>query len=201
MANRATLETIKNRVSVSPIAPGGSNFETHVLTKTSKGYQFKPSRGYALFCSLFALISYGGFLGLGIYQFLKDYSFNFLKEHGFVAIVGLFFFMGSNVLLFQFFKPIVFSKSINVYYKGYSSKKESKHTIPLHTIAALQIIGERVKSSKSFYTSFELNLVLDDASRLNVIDHGNLSAIIEDADILAHYLNIPIWHAESGNKL
>ncbi len=198
MTDRAALETIKNRVSVSPLAPGGSNFETHVLTKTSKGYQFKPSRGYALFCSLFAIISYGSFLGIGIYQFLKDYNFNFLKEHGFVAIVGVFFFMGSNVLLFQFFKPIVFSKAINLYYKGYSSKKENKNTIPLHTIVALQIIGERIKGDKSYYTSFELNVVLEDASRLNVIDHGNLSAIIDDADTLANYLNIPIWHAESG---
>ncbi len=59
---------------------------------------------------------------------------------------------------------------------------------------ALQLISEYV-SGKSSYYSYELNLVLDDGSRINVVDHGNLAAIREDAGKLALFLAKPLWDA------
>lgn len=65
----------------------------------------------------------------------------------------------------------------------------------LKSIVAIQIIGEHVPTDDGSYKSFELNLVLEDSSRKNVVDHGNLKSIISDAEILSDFLNIPIWHA------
>ncbi|WP_092447345.1 hypothetical protein [Winogradskyella sediminis] len=70
----------------------------------------------------------------------------------------------------------------------------------MKSIVAIQIIGEYVQSDDGSYKSFELNLVLDDASRRNVVDHGNLKSIIKDAEMLSAFLNIPIWHAGSNNN-
>ena len=78
-----------------------------------------------------------------------------------------------------------------------SNKSASKSQIPLNSIIAIQLNGEHVKNDKGSYKSFELNLVLKDGSRKNVVDHGNLKSIISDAEILSDFLDVPIWHAGS----
>ncbi|UII25349.1 hypothetical protein LVD15_18860 [Fulvivirga maritima] len=58
---------------------------------------------------------------------------------------------------------------------------------------ALQIINEYVVTRESgAYNSFELNLVLDDYSRLNLMDHGDLNSLIEDAKKISKVLKVPI---------
>lgn len=102
---------------------------------------------------------------------------------------------------------VFFNKSKNLYHKSYSknetnrnTKKIQKNQIPLSEIIAIQIIGELVRGKNKSYNSFELNLVLTDNTRRNVIDHGNLKSIISDAERLSHFLNIPIWHSTSHIK-
>ena len=43
--------------------------------------------------------------------------------------------------------------------------------------------------------SYELNVVLQDGSRRNVVDHGNLDALRADARELAMFLVVPLWDA------
>ena len=83
-----------------------------------------------------------------------------------------------------------------VFYKN--NTKKSKNNIKLSRICAIQIIGEVVQSDNNNYNSYELNLVLDDSTRINVIDHGNLKGVIQDANWLSDFLNIPVWHAGSN---
>ncbi len=49
--------------------------------------------------------------------------------------------------------------------------------------------------NKSSYYSYELNLVLDDGSRINVVDHGNLDRLRGDAQTLSRFLDKPVWDA------
>jgi hypothetical protein len=56
------------------------------------------------------------------------------------------------------------------------------------------VIAERVSGNKSSYLSYELNLVLSDGRRINVIDHGDKIKILVDAHDLAEFLDIPIWN-------
>ena len=49
-------------------------------------------------------------------------------------------------------------------------------------------LGDKIK---------EIGNALQDASRLNVIDHGNRKKLLEDAEQLASYLGVPIW---DGNR-
>ena len=66
---------------------------------------------------------------------------------------------------------------------------------PLSSIHALQLLSEFVSGSKSSYHSYELNLVLNDGSRINVVDHGNLDRLRSDANTLSRFLDKPIWDA------
>jgi hypothetical protein len=43
------------------------------------------------------------------------------------------------------------------------------------------------------YRSHELNVILRDARRLNVIDHGDLEIVRRDAGQLARFLQVPVW--------
>lgn len=66
---------------------------------------------------------------------------------------------------------------------------------PLSDVRALQLLRERVRSSEDSYFSYELNLVFRDGHRRNVTDHGALRAIRDDAQMLADYLQVPLWDA------
>jgi hypothetical protein len=74
----------------------------------------------------------------------------------------------------------------------------AKNMTSLRDIRAIQVIGENCSGSKgSRYRSYEINLVLRDASRVNVIDHGNLSQILLDAQQISARLRVPIWDVSS----
>ena len=68
-----------------------------------------------------------------------------------------------------------------------------KDHVRLTDIHALQLISEYVSGDKSSYYSYELNLVLKDASRINVVDHGARSTIYRDAQDLSVFLGKPLW--------
>ncbi|WP_034059037.1 hypothetical protein [Lacinutrix jangbogonensis] len=193
------IENIKRNTAVTPISEGGSNFETHVLyKKTNNKFLIKPSIGLALFTSAFTLFS-TCFTSFPLYSLITSntdkWEFNQIWFVGF----GLLFFCFSLYLLFNYFSPHGFDKTTNLYYRGYkniSSKTDA--IIKLNNIVALQIIGETIIDEDSRFKSFELNIVLKNGDRINVVDHSNLSGIIDDSKTLSKFLSIPIWHAESN---
>ena len=63
----------------------------------------------------------------------------------------------------------------------------------LSEVKAIQVLRERISSKNGSYYSYEINLVLADASRINVIDHGKHEAVIDDAELLATTLGVPLW--------
>lgn len=200
----AELDDLRYKVETSPLKGGGASFKTNVLIKESSSrFVYKPSRGVALFNFLFLAIGLG-VLFFGISPLFKN-GFDFAAIEWFLIIFGLLF-AGAGALMFYFFyMPRVFDKQLGIYYKAYKAdihhiKKDTKKKyIPLKSIIAIQLIGENVRSDKGSYNSFELNLVLDDGTRKNVVDHGSLKTIISDAEELSAFLNIPIWHAGAFN--
>jgi len=76
-----------------------------------------------------------------------------------------------------------------------------KHFAELEKVHALQIIAEicsnkteRGRRTKTYH-SYELNLVLEDGKRINVIDLTNQDRLRKDAGTLAAFLDKPIWDA------
>ncbi len=78
----------------------------------------------------------------------------------------------------------------------YSSElTKEKKSFDLKNAEAIQLIREYCGGSESSYYSYELNLICSDGSRINIVDHGALRKLREDAALLAEYLSIPIWDA------
>ena len=62
-------------------------------------------------------------------------------------------------------------------------------------IAALDKYFDHVLIHTGQNYNYELNLVLKDGERINVVDHGNLKKIQDDANTLSNFLGKPVWDA------
>lgn len=192
----------------SPIKSGGANFKTAGIVVTpNHQLKVKKSVGGKLFYGLFGLIGFGvlsilliSILGIGP----SDLQITELAEETGAAIgmliFGFIFFLVGVIPLTRN-KNLVFDKAEGYCWEGNKSPRdviraeEIEKLIRLERIQALQLIKERISSSDSSYYSYELNLVLDDGSRVNVLDHGSLKSVREDAEILSKYLEVPVLDA------
>ena len=194
---------IAEKTEWTPLKPGGTNFRTHKFSKEQGSAQFKATKVSLFFSGIFML---GGLLApvLMMTSIFKSGStsgsFPFI-----INLVPFLFFIVGFFLFRSSTKPIVFNKTTGYFWKGRLKKNENPSQKPLKVycklidIVALQIVSERVRSSSSSsgssssFKSYEINLILQDASRLNVIDHGKRKKLMEDAEQLASYLGVPLW--------
>lgn len=192
-----------NTADITPLKPGGSNFKTHSLKiKSNSKILYRPSIGGGLFSLLFFVVG-SGLVGFNLFadsgQINKPSMLNFI-----LLAVGLVFVFIGGYMVYFMFQPRVFDKTLGYYYKAYKFKphlNKTENQFKLSQIIAIQLIGETIADNDGSYGSFELNLVLKDKSRRNVIDHGYLKSIIDDAHILSDFLDVPIWHAETSEDM
>ena len=177
-----------------PLQGGGSNFCTHRLVEQGpERLAFKASGLSLLMPSIFGFISIACLVS---FLFVND-----TEKFSFLIPVGLAFSAVSILLTYFLGKPIVFDKFSGLYWKGRTRnglpprKGELIHSALLSEVHAIQLIPEWVRGSENSYYSYELNLVLNDCRRMNVVDHGGRSCIREDADILSQFLGVPVWDA------
>ncbi len=180
-----------------PLRGGGANFQTHRLDSSNPDkLVFKATIGAKLFSGLFAFIGFFG-LTIPLYIFvtggMKDWSLLFFA----LFFGGIFLGIGL-LMLYLFAQPRVFDTFYGYYFKGWkrpndSLSRDKNKTTNLNQVEAIQVLRERVRSKNSSYYSYEINLVLDDASRINITDHGKHQAIIQDAETLAQALGVPLW--------
>lgn len=185
----------------SPMSGGGTNFRTHQGSLVSPDrFEFSATIGLYAFAGMFALI--GGVAPLVLYAKLLE------QIHEPVLHVLLLFpavFLGASWFIGRHMgKPVVFDRREGWFWKGRTSPSEDpsagtgKEACIFSEIRALQIIPESLRSKNGFYTSWELNLVLSDGSRRNVVDHGSETAIREDSATLASFLSVPLWNHADG---
>lgn len=182
-------------VDWSPAAGGGTNFKTHKLVEVdAQRVGFQATAGARLFSLIFfasgAFVTFGM---SGIFGAQGD-SFTLL----FTVPFGLIFMAVGAWMWRGYGRPILFDRRAGYFWVGRgdptdpTARASMKHAVELERIHALQLLSERVSGSDSSYTSYELNLVLDDGDRLNVVDHGNLLALRADAERLAAFLNVEL---------
>ena len=111
-----------------------------------------------------------------------------------LTLMGVYmFYFGST--------PIVFDRRCGFFWKGRKNPDHVfdsgtlKHFAELEKIHALQLISRQSLLRFFCYHYFELNLVLEDGKRINVVDHGNQIRLREDAGTLSAFLDKPVWDA------
>ncbi|MGI6524869.1 MAG: DUF3592 domain-containing protein [Bdellovibrionota bacterium] len=183
------------RIDWTPATGFSSTFKTHnLIRKDDYLLQYKPTN----FCKIFFLIF--GILGITLF-FIGMNTSEFL-----MAAAGILFF-----IILPFIVAVShgltrvknFDKRLGYYWEGSKppnnvTNPKSKNLFALQTIKAIQITSHAVRSSDSpndvFYFCHEINLVLNDTSRFNVISYGGKEQILEDGKTISQFLRVPLWY-------
>ena len=171
------------KTSWEPLVGGGTSFCTHRAQKNASlmgdVFVFKT----VIQAYLFAI----PFVALGAMVAIASAAGEFEDKTGLVVGLGFLAF-GCWYLWSLRQKESRFDR--------YSSElTQGKKSFDLENAEAIQLIREYIRGNKSSYYSYELNLICSDGSRINIVDHGALRKLREDAALLAEYLSIPVWDA------
>ena len=161
----------------TPLVPGGANFATHRLVQIDgTRAEMKKSGRLFLFGGVFLVV------GLGIS------AVGAFKAGWALMLFGVpFWVVGISVL---WPRSLVFDSSARQF-------TGPKGPVPFSAIYALQIVKEHVTGSDTDFWSYELNLVLSDASRINVVDHADLALIRTHALKLSALIGCRVWDGGS----
>ena len=174
-----------------PLVQGGSNFASRKLEKVSSSrMEYKPTIMGKIFPAIFILIG----LGVAIIPtVVNDFEiFSSLSTIG----GGLVFAAIGFIIHYFMSTPIVFDIDNGYFYKGKNDESNISKRCNIKDIYAIQLIAEWVSGDESNYTSIEVNLVLENGSRINVIDQGgDIEGTIIEAGVLAEFLDVPLWNA------
>lgn len=196
-------------VSWAPATRGGVGFRTRTLRQSGdQTIRFNPS--------LFALAISVGSAALGLWliarfvtpgvsaRYYVLHFFSFVRVvydqlvHSMdvakisVTLFGLVFVVIGLVGLYKLLRPVRFDHFSRTFTKGYPLTRQT--SVPFSDIEAIQIVSERCRGDENHsFTSYELNLVLKDSSRVTVVDHADVAEIRSNADVLSSMLSVPVW--------
>lgn len=194
-------DPLATSIQWTPIKGGGSNFRTHKYYSDGANQAgFKATLGAKLFSGIFMVVGVGVAVGISLSQLQEDIPVNSL-DMLFPIVFGLVFFGAGFFMFRSYAKPIIFDKMAGFYWKGwekperYKGDQKIKGSLRLDDIHALQIVSEYIRGDKKSYYSYELNLVTKKGQRHNVIDHGDRSDLVIDANKLSEFLGKPVWDA------
>lgn len=203
-AGRETFDpsTLDDPVAIqtewSPLKGGGANFCTRQLVQVSPHrYEFRATLGAKAFYLSFFFIGSGATI-FSISQIISS-STVFKPEVLIPGAVGLIFALVGGLMYYYGTRPVVFDKQHDCFWKGNIPADEliyataNELLMPFSEIHSIQLIAEYISGNKSSYFSYEMNLVSRDGLRTNVVDHGKLDQIREDANTLAEFLEVPVW--------
>ncbi|WP_111977503.1 hypothetical protein [Algibacillus agarilyticus] len=189
-----TDDPIATQIKWTPAKEGGSNFKTSTLeTIDNQKISIKPSPFFRLFL--------GAFVGFGFLFAITGAINGDIMQTIFSAIFAAIPFK----LLAKELKTIYFDKANNSIYEKKHVALQKFDPSPLlseniNEVHAIQIVGEHVSSKgsggrTSNYNSYEINLVFKNLRRVCIIDHAQHNSILEDAQTISTFLNVPLWDA------
>ena len=170
------------KTSREPLVGGGTNFCTHRAQKSASLMGDVIVFKTAIQAYLFAIC----FMALGA-------VFAIASAAGEFADIPVW--PGLGVLAFGCWDLWSLRQKESRFDRYSSELTQGKKSFDLKNAEAIQLIREYCGGSESSYYSYELNLICSDGSRINIVDHGALRKLREDAALLAEYLSIPVWDA------
>ena len=185
-------DALADQTTWSPLVPGGTNFRTRQLAEIGPmRLEYKALRGAVLFAMLFVTIGLVTALTPFVYASFFDFVFEIWMPIALLA--GSLCFAIGGAFLLKDVRRVGFDKAQGVFIRG-------RTRISLADVRAVQIVGEALRTGGMYtaanFQSYEINLVLRDADRTNVVDHGDeLDRVHEEASKLAEFLSVPLWDA------
>ena len=178
-------DPIANKTHWQSMASGAAKFKMQQLETSKTGFNLSASFEIKLFCWAFIV---GGLAPISIEYLFMWENIEFildplLSAPGMFVLVGVILswaFTGNNI---EFNK---LSRSIHT----------SERNIPFSEVYALQVISSLAGGhGHGIYRNNELNLVLNDGQRINLLNHGGIEAFEYQELQLSKLLNVPVWQA------
>ena len=204
-------DVVINKTDWTPLHGGGQSFKSHTLVKVSDDrLVFKRSLSSSIFYGLTVLAGLIT-MGLSIFGSLLGMSHS---ENPLYGIAFGLLFVGVGVYLYTKGAPTInLDRKLKALWKGtvdaaaVINKSSIDGYTPLNKLHAVQVIEEFVSGngdedsgrSNSYY-SYEVNLVMSDGKRVNVLDHGSKKAIDEDSKAIAALFDVPLWDGRRDDE-
>lgn len=163
----------------TPVNRGGSSYSTHRVVATRRGLVFvRTWRNWAW--------TSGGLLFAGTLMFG-----NVVTLAAGRWLLGLLL-LPFSLLLFAGALMMLFSRAIR-FDAGRREVVIEGRRIPFSEVTGLQLLGERVFEEEALdWDSYELNLILRDGTRLNLVDHLNRGQLEREAQQLARLIDCEV---------
>jgi hypothetical protein len=161
--------------------------------------EFKATIG----CRLLFLIPLIFLIFFTIY-FLVNLSSE-LSPHQFIVymvvfLLSLAFMIAIGCIFYLITMPVVFDMRIRAFWKGRKTAaiigniEGVKHFTKYDDIHALQLLSKYSYGKTSGY-NYELNVVLKNGNRINLVSYRGEEEIEEDCQVLSKFLDKPVWNA------
>ena len=176
-----------------PIKPGGTNFQGSKLVFGQYSIAVRMTwKFYFLLGFIAALFSIPIFIALSN---PKRIEWGIFCVGAVVDSLMLFIIIFSltrrNYPFFDLVKGIFYPNGL----------KRDDAGIPFNQLDHLQIVTEHCHSSKNSYDSYELNVVLKDGTRYNILDHGSSKLLLADAQKLSSRLSLKLVDDNTGEHI
>lgn len=201
-------DEIANKTSFKPLKTWWANFKTHHLVIDNFwNIIFKPKLWFPLIFILgfslpliFSIMDWVSKISKwwniieNPYEILNIFSWEFIFSLIIVIPIYLMIHFAFRSKIFDFQNWYFYDLSYkNKLFELLNNEKYKNKIIPINQIYALQIISETVSLKNSNYLSYELNMVLKDWNRINVVDYWDVESIKKDSKEIANRLWIKIW--------
>ncbi len=177
------------------------NFRGHELVEAGpRRLELRPTLQFHVFAGAF--VAAGALLGVGAVFFAG------MPEVAFGALfpsLGALVFGGAGVAMLVWARrPRVLDADVGWFWIGSERERDvarRRGAVKLSRVRAVQLLGEEIESSSSdggsdsSFTSWEINLVLDDGSRTCLVDQAGERAARQDAARIAGLLGVPLHRA------
>ena len=197
-------DEVINKTEWTPLVRGGQTNKSHRIVKISnERIAFKISFSSIFFYSLLIIV---GLVSIVAIVFGPVLGLEGNVYHPVLGLgAGVFFIGGGIFFLYRGSIQIQLDSRLKAIWHGkvdpdkIINKESISYYTSLKELHAIQLIQESIEGKldddgnrESFY-SYELNLIMNDGRRVNVIDHGNKKAIFNQAQAIAEMFHVPIW--------
>jgi len=184
------------------LSRGGQDFKSHTMVRVDEDHlEFRISLQSILAYLSMSLV---GVIIIFVSIFGKMIGMSGSGNPIVIFLVGLLF-SGLGFYLFKRAQEtICINRAFRAIYKGSIDPASvmNPHAVDyfhsLDKLHAVQLLQKYVKNhsdgKNNSYFSYELNLVLNDGTRIKVLDHGNVKAIVKQSNALAEFLQVPLWN-------
>lgn len=118
-----------------------------------------------------------------------------ITDIGIISVASIFIIIGFW-FLYKDLKPIIFSKTSTLFWRGYKKpyKSDTPNYCKLEDIEAVQVLWKEI--NYQFYQGFayELNLILKNNKRIHLFSVSDPSPLLKEAETLANFLNVPLYY-------